>query len=169
MLRSSVIRSSFPSDEAFETQLRNWETTLDALRAETRWDLVVERVLESEVWPGIEVDVETAREFYELHGEQFTKGGGVRARHILIGFSPDASDEEKGRRAGACQRASVVTLTSGADFAELARTHSEDPGSAANGGDLGVIVRGQTVPDLRGGLVRARSGRPQRGGRDAVR
>ena len=146
-----VIRSSFPSDEAFETQLRSWDTTLDALRAETRRDLVVERVLESAVWPGLEVDLETARQFYELHGEQFTEGGGVRARHILIGVSPDASGEEK---TDARERANGLRrdAAGGADFAELARTHSEDPGSAANGGDLGVIVRGQTVPEFEAAL-----------------
>ena len=33
----------------------------------------------------------------------------------------------------------------GADFAALAREHSEDPGSAANGGEL-TVSRGETVP-----------------------
>ena len=150
--RIEVIRSGFPSNDAFETQLSSWETTLDALREETRWDLLVERVLESEVLPGIDVDVETTREFYEQHAEQFTEGGGVRARHILIGISPDASDREKTE---ARERADSLRREAegGADFSELARTHSEDPGSAANGGDLGVVVRGQTVPDFEAALL----------------
>ena len=149
--RIEVIRSGFPSDDAFETQLSSWETTLDALREETRRDLIVERVLESEVLPGIEVDVETVREFYELHSDQFTEGGGARARHILIGISPNANDREK---AEARERADHLRREAegGADFAELARTHSEDPGSAANGGDLGIVVRGQTVPDFEAAL-----------------
>ncbi len=149
--RIEIIRSSFPSDDAFETQLSGWETTLDALREETRRDLLVERVLASEVLPGIEVDVETAREFYELHTAQFTEGGGVRARHILIGISPDASDREKAKARGRADRLRR-DAEGGADFAELARTHSEDPASAANGGDLGVVVRGQTVPDFEAAL-----------------
>ena len=149
--RIEIIRSSFPSDDAFETQLRSWDTTLDALREETRRDLVVERVLESEVLLGIEVDVETAREFYELHSEQFTEGGGVRARHILIGLSPDASDQDRAEARGRAERLRH-DAENGTDFAELARTHSEDPGSAANGGDLGVVVRGQTVPNFEAAL-----------------
>ena len=97
--------------------------------------------------PGIEVDVEAAREFYDQHADRFTEGGGVRARHILIGISPDASDREK---AAARERTDSLLREAkgGGDFAELARTHSEDPGSAAKGGDLGVVVRGQTVPDF---------------------
>ena len=145
--RLDVLRSNFPSDEAFETQLSSWETTLDTLREESRRDLLAERVLESEVLPGIEVDVEAAREFYDQHADRFTEGGGVRARHILIGISPDASDREK---AAARERTDSLLREAkgGGDFAELARTHSEDPGSAAKGGDLGVVVRGQTVPDF---------------------
>ena len=124
---------------------------LEILREETRRDLLVERVLESEVMPGIEVDIETIREFYEQHSEQFTEGGGVRARHILIGISPDASDQE---RADARDRADRLRgeAEDGADFGELARTHSDDPGSAANDGDLGLVVRGQTIPDFEAAL-----------------
>ncbi|HJN43703.1 MAG: peptidylprolyl isomerase [Vicinamibacterales bacterium] len=149
--RIETIRSNFPDDEAFQTQLDSWETTIDDLREETRRDLLVEGVLEAEVLPGINVDVETTREFYEQHAAEFTEGGGVEARHILIGFSPDASDQEK---AEARKRADSLRLDveAGVDFAELARTHSEDPGSAANGGDLGNVVRGQTVPTFEAAL-----------------
>ena len=149
--RIEIIRSTFPSDDAFKTQLSSWETTLDDLREETQRDLLVERVLASEVLSGIEVDVETAQEFYELHTEQFTEGGGVRARHILIGLSPDATDQEKAEARGRAERLRGEA-EGGLDFAELARTHSEDPGSAANGGDLGLVVPGQTVPEFEAAL-----------------
>ena len=149
--RIEVIRSGFASDDAFVTQLSSWETTLEILREETRRDLLVERVLESEVMPGIEVDIETIREFYEQHSAQFTEGGGVRARHLLISISPNASDQEK---ADARDRADRLRgeAEDGADFGELARTHSDDQGSAANDGDLGLVVRGQTVPDFEAAL-----------------
>lgn len=142
-----MIRSNFQSEEAFGAQLDSWNTTLEILRDETRRDLLVQEVLENEALANIDVDIETVREFYNQHTEQFTEGGGVRARHILIGLSPDAQEPDK---AEARQRAKAVRseIAEGADFTELARTHSEDPGSAETGGDLGIVVKGQTVPQF---------------------
>ncbi len=142
--RIATIRSGFPDEEAFEAQLDSWNTSLYILRGEARRDLLVEQVLESAVFAGVEIDPGSVRAFYEEHPAQFTERGGVRARHILIGVSPDAAEPE---RAEARERARRLRLDAaeGADFEALAREHSDDPGSAANGGDLGLVVEGQTV------------------------
>ena len=67
-----------------------------------------------------------------------------KASHILL--TVDAGADET-TRAEVLSRAETLAAEAqaGADFAELAEQHSEDPGSAANGGDLGVINRGQMV------------------------
>lgn len=64
----------------------------------------------------------------------------VRARHILL----------KGKDDAARQKAAdlLTQLKNGADFAELAKTESADPGSAARGGDLGQFGRGKMVPEF---------------------
>ncbi len=67
-----------------------------------------------------------------------------KASHILFNVSPDA-DEATRAAAMAEAEAVLAEARAGADFAELAGEHSDDPGSAANGGDLGVINRGQMV------------------------
>ncbi|MGH8729474.1 MAG: peptidylprolyl isomerase, partial [Burkholderiales bacterium] len=67
----------------------------------------------------------------------------THARHILIKVSeltPEA--DAKHRLIELKER-----LDNGGDFAELARLHSEDP-SGANGGDLGWIALGDTVPEF---------------------
>lgn len=71
----------------------------------------------------------------------------VRAQHILIKASRDAAEDV---RAAARQRAEDLLrqIRAGADFAELAREHSEDTGSARRGGDLGYNPRGRMVAEF---------------------
>ena len=68
----------------------------------------------------------------------------TRARHILIKASELVPLGEALRRAEQLHE----RLREGADFAEMARAHSEDIGSAANGGALGWVSPGQTVPEF---------------------
>jgi peptidyl-prolyl cis-trans isomerase SurA len=67
----------------------------------------------------------------------------TRARHILIKINELVSEAEARRKLVALKE----RLDNGADFAELARLHSNDL-SAAKGGDLGWLFQGDTVPDF---------------------
>lgn len=64
-----------------------------------------------------------------------------RASHILIKL-PQGADAPTEQAAMAKAQALRAKLLAGTDFATLARTNSEDPGSAAQGGDLGFVGRG---------------------------
>ncbi|MFO8152319.1 peptidylprolyl isomerase [Thioalkalivibrio sp.] len=66
----------------------------------------------------------------------------TRARHILV--SPDEIRSERDAEAQA--RSLYNRIREGAPFAELARAHSDDSGSAAQGGELGWLSPGETVP-----------------------
>lgn len=67
----------------------------------------------------------------------------TRARHILIKVNELVSEAEAKRKLVALKE----RLDNKADFAELARLHSNDL-SAAKGGDLGWLYQGDTVPDF---------------------
>ncbi len=67
----------------------------------------------------------------------------IRARHILIRAPED--DAEAHRQAYQEALELKRQLEQGADFATLAREHSDDPGSARQGGDLGWFGRGRMV------------------------
>lgn len=64
----------------------------------------------------------------------------VRARHILLTGKDDATRQKAAEL--------LQQLKDGADFAELARKESADPGSAKRGGDLGTFGRGKMVPEF---------------------
>ncbi|MCS7013689.1 MAG: peptidylprolyl isomerase [Chloroherpetonaceae bacterium] len=67
----------------------------------------------------------------------------IRVAHILIGFGNGSPEDTL--KAFEKISALLDSLNQGADFAELARRHSEDLGTAAQGGDLGFFGLGRTV------------------------
>jgi len=77
---------------------------------------------------------EAMKKVYEEASKQISGEQEVRARHILV----ETEDEAKGI---------VEELKKGADFAELAKKKSKDPG-ASDGGDLGFFTKEQMVPEF---------------------
>lgn len=114
------------------------------LRRNLADDLTINEYFEKSVIEPIQVSDTEVQEYFTGHPEQFGGQDQVRARHILIRLDPAATDQQK---AEARQKAQEVLdqAKKGQDFAELARKHSQDPGSGPNGGDLGFFGRGQMV------------------------
>ncbi|QEK11078.1 hypothetical protein FQB35_01125 [Crassaminicella thermophila] len=73
-------------------------------------------------------------EYYEKHKEKYTKDR-AKASHILVEKEEEAKDILK-------------KIKAGEDFEELAKKYSKDPGSAAQGGNLGVFPKGMMVPEF---------------------
>lgn len=82
--------------------------------------------------------------YYDQHPDHFVHPERVRASHILLPLAEDAPQEEVEKRQSEIKDLEK-NLHSGADFAELAKKYSKDPGSAAQGGDLGWFTRQQMV------------------------
>ena len=92
----------------------------------------------------VDVPAEEVRQAYEQNPGRFSAPEERQARHILISAPGDASAEA---RAAAKTKAAELAQQARAapeKFAALARTHSQDPGSSQNGGDLGFLERGAT-------------------------
>ena len=83
------------------------------------------------------------RQYYDANLSQYQTPGQVRASHILLRVDGD-NDEEVAARAAAL----AAEARAGADFAQLAREHSQDETNAENGGDLGLFGRGRMVPEF---------------------
>lgn len=94
-----------------------------------------------------DVSEDEMRAFYDENPALFTSPEQRRASHILIRGGDDA--ERTADEAEAIIRQLEAELREDVSrFAELAREHSEDPGSAANGGDLDFFSRGRMVPEF---------------------
>jgi peptidyl-prolyl cis-trans isomerase C len=89
------------------------------------------------------------RNYYELHKSEFEE---VHARHILIRTQGSPVPVKPGQKdltdSEALARAEEIRkkLQAGSDFATLALAESDDPQSAAKGGDLGTFKRGSMMP-----------------------
>jgi peptidyl-prolyl cis-trans isomerase D len=83
------------------------------------------------------------RRAYDQNKDQFRVPERVHVRHILLKTTDKPKEEVPKIQARAEDL--LKQIKGGADFAELAKKNSDDPGSASKGGDLGWIVRDQTV------------------------
>ena len=129
-------RAQAGSDEAFAQILAANNMTEDSLRSSVRDYLRQQRVLEHMAESAAEPSEE------ELEGFRQDRAQQVRASHILfLTQGANATAQDSIRRQA---EAVLDSIKSGADFAELARRHSQD-GTAATGGDLGFFSRGQMV------------------------
>lgn len=142
--RVENIRKQFPSEEAFTQTLEQRNITLDALRADAKESMQIDKMLDAELASRIAVSAAQVTDFYEKNPTEFQQRERVRASHILIRFpeNADAAAKEQARTRAAEVLAEVNT---GKDFSGLAKQHSQDTGSAQNGGDLGFFERGQMV------------------------
>jgi peptidyl-prolyl cis-trans isomerase D len=86
------------------------------------------------------------QQYYQQHIKDYQVDEQVKVRHILIavnGQDPTADAAAKAKAQGILDQ-----LHHGGDFAKLAQANSDDPGSKTQGGELGWIKHGVTVPEF---------------------
>jgi peptidyl-prolyl cis-trans isomerase C len=125
------------NQEAYEQALKQNNITEEQLREDIRENLPVQEVQER-VTGEAEPSDEEIQNYYEKNKEaQFTTPEQRCVRHIL--FNKDQKEKAEDIK---------KQLENGGDFAKLAKENSQDPGSAAQGGDLGCLGKGETVPEF---------------------
>ena len=142
--RIGEIKKQFPSEDVFMQMLVERKMTLDQMRSDARDDMAIGKMIEAEIATRAAVKPEQVQDFYDKNPDQFKQQERVRASHILVSVPQDA---DAAARAQARAKAEQVLkdVKAGKDFAALAKEHSQDPGSAVNGGDLGFFQQGQMV------------------------
>jgi peptidyl-prolyl cis-trans isomerase D len=101
---------------------------------------------EAKVAAGFQVPEQELRAAYSANIDQYRTQERAKVRHILIKTADKPAAEAAGAEAKA--RDILKQVRAGGDFAELAKKHSEDTGSAVRGGDLDWVTKGQMVPEF---------------------
>ncbi len=135
--------------ELFANYKRKVEAALDAhLDTLTSYNQEFRQYRDQQVLPTIVTDADIdseARKIYQETKNHIGPDGLVSLQHILLRVGQNDAESVKQSQA---QRADSIyqALQKGADFSDLARRLSQDPGSAANGGELPWLSKGQTLP-----------------------
>ena len=106
-----------------------------------RFVLIDVPALKAAFTPG-DADVQA---YYDNNLDNYTEEVALRVSHILL-----RTQDRELADVQAQAESIAAEARDGADFAELARRHSEDEGTREAGGDLGRITRGQMVPEFEG-------------------
>ena len=95
--------------------------------------------------PKVEVKPEEVRKYYDEHQSEFSTPEQRQASHILLTVAANAPQAEQDAVKAKALELLKEVKKNPAQFAEIAKKNSQDPGSAANGGDLGVFGKGMMV------------------------
>lgn len=135
------MKAQFGDPGAYDRALAARGITAADVRRDTVKTLSVNRMLEQSEWQNIQITPDESKKFYEENREQFKHDAEVHASHILIRTPKDASAADRAKARKTAEEV-LAQLKAGADFAQLARTRSQDPVSSSKGGDLGFFARG---------------------------
>lgn len=122
-------------------------------------DQAIDALIEREV-PVPEADEDACRTWYAQNPGQFRTPDWVEVRHILLAAPPEFLEEREAARETA--EALIRDLQKDRDaFPRLARQYSRCP-SKEQGGHLGGVSRGETVPEFEDAVVRLEVGLAER-------
>jgi parvulin-like peptidyl-prolyl isomerase len=133
ILQQKVVQD-LRGDEDIIKRVRNYED-----------DLVVKAFLEKEIGTKLKVSEEELKKYYKENIREFSSPPKVKARHILL------RNQEEAEKV-------LSRLRGGEDFGQLAKDFSIDLPNALEGGSLGVIKKGEALPELDKALFSLKEG-----------
>lgn len=130
----AIAQIPLPEGVTLEKAMEEQGMTRDALVRDIRRALKIDQLLKSHAEKAPGPTDEEIKAFYEENKERFEQPETVTASHILIRVPEDADEATKAEKKAKIENIRKE-LVDGADFAEAAKTYSEDPGSKDRGGE----------------------------------
>ncbi len=135
------------TQEEFQRQLQNRKMTAEDLKTQLRRELSIQKLINKEITSKISITDADVSDFYNANKPSFNLAEPqVHIAQILVTPAPDPSvrnlkSDKAQNEDQAKKKVQMIEarLRQGEDFAMLAQNYSEDPNTAANGGDLGFV------------------------------
>jgi peptidyl-prolyl cis-trans isomerase SurA len=157
------------TQEEFDKRLKDQGRTLDELKQDLRRSMTIDKVLNKEITSRIAVTDSDINGYYNAHKAEFNL---IEPQYhlawIVVSSQPVQVRNRKGSKAmnadDARKKIQMISnrLDSGDDFASVAMDYSEDPDSAPNGGDIGMVpesaLKQQADPATREALLKLKPG-----------
>ena len=133
MVLDQMISEKLLIQEAKEKKFEEDEKIAEQIKKTTE-QILVQALIQREILDKIKVNDEEVLEYYEQNKDSFTEKEQVHLYNILLETEEDAQNV-------------LEQLKAGGDFSEITKTKSTGP-SAAQGGDMGFISKGSTIPEI---------------------
>ena len=144
----NMTMQQFGGDE--ETLVEVYGKTAEQLKSEihdaVREQMII-RKMQGVISEGLSVSPADVRKFFDRIPTDSLPFFSAEVTVGQIVKKPEVSEEEKEKVIELLASIKQQILDGDADFASMARKYSEDPGSAASGGDLGFFNRGELAPE----------------------
>lgn len=154
--------------EQFDAKLKDSHMSLDDLKRDLRRNLTIEKVLNKEITSKINVTDKEITDFYTANKAQFNL---IEPRYhlaqIVVSAQPaqqvsNRQNDKAQNETDARKKIQMIEnrLISGDDFGQLAMNYSEQPDTAGNGGDMGMILESQlrTNPEIYAAVSKLKPG-----------
>ncbi|MCL0044702.1 peptidylprolyl isomerase [Nitrospinaceae bacterium] len=167
------IQSQFPDKKLFLAALAAQRLTFDVLKKNIKKTLVKDEFVRTNIAPKVQVIDDKVKSFYDKNKATFIKPETFKISHIYVSI-PDPGDgqaESKKDRAKAREiidwvknearkkiNLALLALKKGKPFASVAKEFSEDPKTSVKGGDLGFMMKNQTLPEVSSAMVELKVG-----------
>ncbi len=124
-----------------------YQNNLDLFQSNEEVDIEYLEINIEDVAQQVQFSGDDIRDYYENNLDRFVSNEERKSSHILVAIDQDTTDEQAAELIKEIQSKLEIET-----FEELAKQYSDDPGSAAQGGDLGWAETGLFVPEFESAL-----------------
>ena len=150
-------QNNMASQEVLVSALASQGLTFEQYRTQLQEQIEKLKLVSMEVRAKIQVGESEMREYYEANRVKYSEEETFRARHIFFRTNEKAPAEDI-KRSMSTALMVLSEAKGGKDFAELAKSYSEDPAARKDGGALGTFKKGDMMPELEASILAMKPG-----------